>query len=86
MTATQLRVRRPAAALTRASAASGVGTRWGEMAGEERVFIGDFTRKEFRERMEAGLIKAAIVPISSTEQHQVGSSPPTISIECDMPG
>jgi hypothetical protein len=56
------------------------------MAGEERVFIGDFTRKEFRERMEAGLIKAAIVPISSTEQHQVGSSPPTISIECDMPG
>ena len=38
---------------------------------ENRVFIGDFTRKEFRERMEAGLIKAAIVPISSTEQHQV---------------
>jgi creatinine amidohydrolase len=38
--------------------------------GDDRVFIGDFTRKEFRERMEAGLIKAAIVPISSTEQHQ----------------
>lgn len=42
----------------------------GLSAPEERVFIGDFTRKEFRERMEAGVIKAAIVPISSTEQHQ----------------
>lgn len=37
---------------------------------DDRVFIGDFTRKEFRERMEGGLIKAAIVPVSSTEQHQ----------------
>ena len=38
--------------------------------GDTRVWIGDFTRKEFRERMQAGVIKAAIVPISSTEQHQ----------------
>ena len=32
---------------------------------EDRVYIGDFTRKEFRERMEAGVIKACIVPVSS---------------------
>ena len=36
---------------------------------EERVFIGDFTREEFRERMEQGIIKAAIVPTGATEQH-----------------
>ena len=36
---------------------------------DERVFVGDFTRREFRERMEAGTIKAAIVPTGSTEQH-----------------
>jgi creatinine amidohydrolase len=35
----------------------------------ERVFIGDFTRKEFRERMQQGVIKAAVVPVASTEQH-----------------
>ena len=36
---------------------------------DERVFIGDFTRKEFRERMKAGTIHAAIVPTAATEQH-----------------
>lgn len=35
----------------------------------KRVFIGDMTRKEFREGIENGTIKAAIVPVASTEQH-----------------
>ena len=37
--------------------------------GKQRVFIGDLTRKEFRENMEDGTIKAAIVPTAATEQH-----------------
>ena len=37
--------------------------------GDERVFVGDLTRKEFRERIAAGTIKAAIVPTAATEQH-----------------
>jgi creatinine amidohydrolase len=36
---------------------------------DERVLVGDFTRKEFRERMQQGVIKAAIVPTGATEQH-----------------
>ena len=36
---------------------------------DQRVFVGDLTRKEFRERMEGGIIKAAIVPTAATEQH-----------------
>jgi creatinine amidohydrolase len=36
---------------------------------DARVFIGDLTRKEFRERMQAGAIKAAVVPTGATEQH-----------------
>ena len=36
---------------------------------DERVMIGDFTRKEFRERMQTGAIRAAIVPTAATEQH-----------------
>ena len=36
---------------------------------DDRVFVGDLTRKEFRERMEQGVIKAAIVPTAATEQH-----------------
>ncbi len=36
---------------------------------DERVFVGDLTRKEFRERMKAGIIKAAVVPVAATEQH-----------------
>jgi creatinine amidohydrolase len=33
------------------------------------VFIGDLTRKEFREGIESGTIRAAIVPTAATEQH-----------------
>ena len=36
---------------------------------DQRVFVGDLTRKEFRERMKQGIIKAAIVPTAATEQH-----------------
>ena len=36
---------------------------------DERVFIGDLTRKEFRRCMQQGLIRAAIVPTAATEQH-----------------
>ncbi|MBI4531033.1 MAG: creatininase family protein [Candidatus Latescibacteria bacterium] len=36
---------------------------------DRRVFIGDVTRKEFRLMIEDGTIKAAIVPVGSTEQH-----------------
>ena len=36
---------------------------------ERRVFVGDLTRKEFREKMEAGTIKAGIIPTAATEQH-----------------
>ena len=36
---------------------------------DERVFVGDLTRREFRERIQAGTIKAAIVPTAATEQH-----------------
>ncbi len=36
---------------------------------DERVFVGDLTRKEFRQRIEQGIIKAAIVPTAATEQH-----------------
>lgn len=35
----------------------------------QRVFIGDLTRKEFRDKIENGTIKAAIVPTAATEQH-----------------
>lgn len=36
---------------------------------DERVFVGDLSRTEFRERMESGTIEAAIVPTGATEQH-----------------
>lgn len=36
---------------------------------DKRVCIGDLTRKEFREGIESGTIKAAIVPTAATEQH-----------------
>lgn len=35
----------------------------------KRVFIGDLTRREFREGIDSGTIKAAIVPTAATEQH-----------------
>ncbi|MDA0711148.1 MAG: creatininase family protein [bacterium] len=37
---------------------------------DSRVFTGDFTRKEFRERLKDGTIQAAIVPTAATEQHE----------------
>ena len=37
---------------------------------DTRVFVGDLTRKEFRERLHAGTIQAAIVPTAATEQHE----------------
>lgn len=36
---------------------------------DRRVDLGDLTRKEFRERLDSGVLRAAIVPIGSTEQH-----------------
>ncbi len=39
------------------------------MSEDTRVFVGDYTRKEFRERLADGTFKAAIVPTAATEQH-----------------
>jgi len=36
---------------------------------DERVHVGDLTRREFRQRLEDGTIRAAVVPVGSTEQH-----------------
>ena len=36
---------------------------------DQRILIGDFTRREFREMLQAGTLKAAIVPTGTTEQH-----------------
>ncbi len=36
---------------------------------DRRVFVGDLSRKEFRQRLEAGTLEAAIVPTAATEQH-----------------
>ena len=36
---------------------------------DRRILIGDFTRREFREMLQAGTLKAAIVPTGTTEQH-----------------
>jgi len=36
---------------------------------EEEVLMAKMTRREFREAMDAGKIKAAIVPVGSNEQH-----------------
>lgn len=35
----------------------------------KRVFIGDLTRREFRQGIESGTIRAAVVPTAATEQH-----------------
>ena len=35
----------------------------------ERVHVGDLTRREFRERLQDGTIRAAVVPTAATEQH-----------------
>ena len=43
-----------------------------------RVFLGENTRKEFREALEQGRIKAAIIPTGSTEQHNEH-----LALDCD---
>ena len=35
----------------------------------EKALIGRHTRREFRERMQAGELKACIIPVAATEQH-----------------
>lgn len=36
---------------------------------ENRVLLGKHTRREFRQRMESGELKACIIPVAATEQH-----------------
>ena len=36
---------------------------------DDQVLVGKHTRREFRERMEAGELKACIIPVAATEQH-----------------
>jgi len=43
-----------------------------------RVFLGENTRKEFREALEQGRIQAAIIPTGSTEQHNEH-----LALDCD---
>ncbi len=43
-----------------------------------RVFLGETTRKEFREALQSGRVKAAIIPTGSTEQHNEH-----LALDCD---
>lgn len=36
---------------------------------ENRIFLHKHTRREFRERMQAGELKVCIIPVAATEQH-----------------
>ena len=36
---------------------------------EQRLWVHKHTRREFRERMQAGELKACIIPVAATEQH-----------------
>ena len=36
---------------------------------EQQVFIGDLTRREFREALAGGKFQTAIIPTGSIEQH-----------------
>ncbi len=36
---------------------------------EQRIYLHKNTRREFRERMQAGELKACIIPVAATEQH-----------------
>ena len=36
---------------------------------EDRVLVSKHTRREFRQRMQAGELKACIIPVAATEQH-----------------
>jgi creatinine amidohydrolase len=49
--------------------ASGVPPGSGYLVNPRRVLLWECTRREIRERLEAGRLKAAIVPTGSTEQH-----------------
>lgn len=39
------------------------------MSASDQLFVHKHTRKEFRERMQAGELKACIIPVAATEQH-----------------
>ena len=39
------------------------------MTGENRIYLNKHTRREFRERMQSGELKACIIPVAATEQH-----------------
>lgn len=39
------------------------------LTGEDRLYVHKHTRREFRERMQAGELKACIIPVAATEQH-----------------
>ena len=34
-----------------------------------KALLGKHTRREFRERMQSGELKACIIPVAATEQH-----------------
>ena len=36
---------------------------------DNRVLLAKHTRREFRQRMESGELKACIIPVAATEQH-----------------
>ena len=36
---------------------------------DEQVLVGKHTRREFRQRMDGGELKACIIPVAATEQH-----------------
>ena len=36
---------------------------------DEQVLLGKHSRREFRQRMEAGELQACIIPVAATEQH-----------------
>lgn len=39
------------------------------MTDDDRILLHKHTRREFRERMQAGELKACIIPVAATEQH-----------------
>lgn len=39
------------------------------LSGTDRVLLPKHTRREFRERMQSGELKACIIPVAATEQH-----------------
>jgi len=39
------------------------------LTGEDRFYVHKHTRREFRERMQSGELKACLIPVAATEQH-----------------